>query len=110
MIILGSILICLGILVRFVAIKSLGSKFSIYLFSQEDVVTSGIYSKIRNPSYTGQMLILFGIAAINITVSFCYMVFIFYLSRACTEEQILSSNKNYIEYMKNTKRFIPYIM
>jgi len=108
--ILGGILIALGYVLRVMSAMKLGGQFSIYLVGQNSIVKTGIYSKIRHPSYAGSILIYCGLAMISIELAFIDLVFTFYLQRASLEESILASNPDYIEYMKKTKRFIPWIL
>ena len=104
------ILIAIGLLVRLIAIMTLKKSFSIYIQPRDIIVRCGIYSLIRHPSYTGTMMIVIGLAFIEIKICIVYLAYMMFLARSTYEEQILSSNPDYAEYMKTTKRFIPYIL
>ncbi len=115
---LGIIFMILGIIIRQWSIAVLGRFFSPKIGVQKDqkVVDNGPYKLIRHPAYTGFLLILTGIglawqswiAVIIILLGFG--VAIGY--RIHVEEKMLISvlGDDYIEYMKRTKRLIPYII
>ncbi|KAJ3486869.1 hypothetical protein NLI96_g3929 [Meripilus lineatus] len=60
----GTFLVSFGTLIRVVCYRQLGRHFTYELSIQEDhkLVTTGIYSIVRHPSYTGVLLFLFGTA------------------------------------------------
>ena len=110
MVAIGVMLVLAGFCVRIIAMRSLKGMFSLYLVPRSAIVTGGIYSKIRHPSYTGTMIVLVGLAMIDIRLCIAYHIFITFLMRAMQEEQIMSINPYYKGYMETTKRFIPYIL
>ena len=78
------------------------------------LVTTGIFKKIRNPTYSGLFLICAGSLLIFPTVSFLIWVIVFYLSiefQVRIEEEFLteSHGENYIRYLHITKRYIPFL-
>jgi protein-S-isoprenylcysteine O-methyltransferase Ste14 len=113
----GIFLIILGIFIRQWSIAELGSFFSVNVGTQkgQNVIKKGPYKLVRHPSYTGLLLILIGIglalqswwAVVIIILGFSFT----FGYRIHIEEKLLISelNGDYIEYMKNTKRLIPYI-
>jgi protein-S-isoprenylcysteine O-methyltransferase Ste14 len=105
--VIGLLLIFIGLLIRIIAMRTLKRCFSLQLNSQLNIITTGIYKYIRHPSYIGTLLIILGLSIIYIPLAVIYLAFIFFLSRAINEEQILSSNIDYIEYQKKTGMFIP---
>jgi protein-S-isoprenylcysteine O-methyltransferase Ste14 len=107
--IIAGILILAGYTLRVVAAMTLKEKFSIYLLCQDSIVKTGVYSKIRHPSYTGSIVLFCGIAILSIHAAFFYLVMMFYLQRASLEETILSANPDYAEYTRKTKRFVPWL-
>ncbi|KAJ5263373.1 Phospholipid methyltransferase [Penicillium angulare] len=54
-------LIFLGSAIRVTAYGGLGRSFTFHLAPPDDLVTSGIYSWIQHPSYTGLLLVLAGV-------------------------------------------------
>jgi protein-S-isoprenylcysteine O-methyltransferase Ste14 len=115
---LGIVLMLTGIAFRQWAIAILGRFFSGVIGVQEGhkVVESGPYRLIRHPSYTGALLIMVGIglamqswgAALIILLVFA----IAYGHRMIVEERVLVANLgySYSEYMKRTKRVIPFLI
>lgn len=115
---LGIIFMILGIIIRQWSIAVLGSFFSprIGVQKNQKVVDNGPYKLIRHPAYTGFLLILTGIglawqsgiAVIIILLGFGIAIGY----RIHVEEKMLISalGDDYIEYMKRTKRLIPYII
>ena len=104
-----SILIVIGLSIRIAAMVTLKKSFSIYLQPRDNIICHGIYSLIRHPSYTGTMMIVIGLAFIELKICVMYLAYMMFLARSTYEEQIMASNPKYVEYMKTTKRFIPFI-
>ena len=115
---LGISLMILGIIIRQWSIAVLGRFFSSTVGTQEGqkVVDKGPYKLIRHPAYTGYLLTLIGLglawlswgAVIAILiVNGCILTY-----RISVEEKVLITNLGnpYIEYMKKTKRIIPYVL
>ena len=81
---------------------------------KHELVTSGPYSRVRHPTYTGTLLVDFGTSLLflNITlvVGFLIRAAIAY-KRAVLEEELLSSEEGfgqaYRDYMLRTGRFLP---
>lgn len=106
-----------GIGVRQWAIAVLGRYFSgvIGVQKEQKVVESGPYRLIRHPSYTGVLIFYAGMglavqswaATLMGIALFC----IVYGYRMFVEEKVLISElgNSYVEYMKRTKRVIPYL-
>ncbi len=114
----GIFLMILGIIIRQWSIAELGRFFSVNVGTQkgQKVVKNGPYKLIRHPSYTGLLLTLIGI---GLALQSWGAVIILILVFGCTfgyrihiEEKLLISELNgeYIQYMKKTKRLIPYIL
>jgi protein-S-isoprenylcysteine O-methyltransferase Ste14 len=115
---LGIIVMILGIMLRQWSIAILGPYFSGTIGTQkgQKVVDKCPYRLVRHPSYTGILLILVGL---GLTLQSGGAVLLILLVFGCTfgyrihiEEKLLISNlgKKYIEYMKRTKRLIPYVL
>ena len=113
----GIFLMVIGILVRQWSIIVLGRFFTITVSVQKNqkVIDHGPYRYIRHPSYLGLFLIVIGIGLalhswggilvllVMNGVAFGYRMHI--------EEKVLISElgDDYIQYMKRTKRLIPFI-
>ncbi|HEX3075614.1 MAG TPA: isoprenylcysteine carboxylmethyltransferase family protein [Lachnospiraceae bacterium] len=78
------------------------------------LVTTGIYRFIRHPQYTGLLILSLGMiiewATLPLLIMFPIMV-VMYVRLAIREERdmITEFGEEYREYMKGTKRFIPFI-
>ncbi len=114
----GIFLMVIGILVRQWAILILGRFFTLTISVQENqnVIDYGPYRFIRHPSYLGLYLTAIGIGIAlgswgGILVIF--LLFGFAIGyRIHIEEKFLISKlgDDYIQYMKRTKRLIPFII
>jgi protein-S-isoprenylcysteine O-methyltransferase Ste14 len=114
----GIAVMLIGIVIRQWSIAILGRYFSGVIGTQEGqkVVESGPYQFIRHPSYTGAMLIEVGIglalqswgAVLVIAVIFAVV----YGHRMIVEEKVLVADlgDSYADYMKRTKRLIPFLV
>lgn len=114
---LGVMLVLSGVAFRWYAIHVLGKYFSVRLGVQpgQTVLKEGPYRWIRHPSYSGSLVTMLGLGLAFTNwlclVSVPLIVFVGYIYRANIEEQMLISalGNPYREYMRNTKRFIPFI-
>ncbi len=114
----GIALMLAGVIIRQWAIAVLGRYFSPVVGIQEGqtVVKTGPYRLVRHPSYTGALLIIGGIGlALQSWGAVLVLLVIFGLTygyRIHREEKVLVSElgDEYIQYMKTTKRIIPYII
>ena len=82
--------------------------------TKTDLVTNGLYSLIRNPTYVGLFLLNIGVWLIWPTWTiFLYnlLTFIFFeIQVRCEEDYLFTIHQdNYRIYFKQTKRYIPYI-
>jgi len=115
---LGIFLMLLGVVVRQWAIAVLGRFFSLNVQVVEDhqVVEKGPYRLIRHPSYTGILITFIGISlAVQSLGALLVLIAVFTVSfgyRIRVEEKTLLSElgDNYANYMKRTKRIIPYLI
>jgi protein-S-isoprenylcysteine O-methyltransferase Ste14 len=107
-----------GIAFRQWAIAVLGRYFSgvIGVQKEQKVVQTGPYRLIRHPSYTGHLLMMVGIGlAVQSWGAVLAVLLIFGLAyghRMLVEEKVLISEigNSYVEYMKRTKRVIPFLI
>ena len=107
-----------GVLVRQWAIAVLGRFFSLTVRVAEDhrVVVKGPYRLVRHPSYTGVLITFIGLAlAVQSSGALLVLLAVFSVSygyRMRVEERVLLSElgQDYAEYMKRTKRLIPFLI
>lgn len=115
---LGVALIYAGMALRVYAIVTLGAAFTTTLAvaPEQTVIDTGPYRHIRHPSYTGLLLILlgFGLSLTNwlsplIIVGLALPGFAY---RIRVEEHVLQEQlgQQYREYMRRTKRLIPFVL
>jgi protein-S-isoprenylcysteine O-methyltransferase len=115
--ILGVALIWAGILFRFWAVQELGSFFrsKVVIQQEHELIKTGPYKSIRNPSYTGTLVTLlgFGIGIGNwlSTIVLLATGFISFVRRIGIEDRALTERfgKHYEEYKKRTWALVPFI-
>ncbi|MET0305615.1 MAG: isoprenylcysteine carboxylmethyltransferase family protein [Solirubrobacterales bacterium] len=115
--IVGLLVMCSGVALRYWSILTLGRFFRFVVDVQDDhrVITSGPYRLVRHPAYTGLVLIQlgFGIATGNIlSAAICLAVpIIGLIPRIQHEEEALegSLGAEYRGYAAHTKRLIPLV-
>ena len=110
----GIVLYTLGGILRLYPVFVLGNRFSGLVAIQpgHTLVTSGIYSVIRHPSYLGMIINIIGFALIfrsqaGLLISLLFLIPL--IGRINSEEKMLSSEfgSEYDEYRKRTARLIP---
>ncbi len=80
------------------------------------LVTSGVYGYIRHPLYASLLYLAWGIYAkdprsvAGIMLAVIASTFLYLTARKEEEENIRIFGTEYKEYMKRTKRFIPYLL
>jgi protein-S-isoprenylcysteine O-methyltransferase Ste14 len=107
----------LGVALRWWAILTLGNSFTfdVAVRSTQTVVHAGPYRLVRHPSYSGMLLTLFGVgralANWSSVVSLLTFGLIGLLYRVWVEERALAEalDQPYVDYMRRTKRFIPFV-
>ena len=110
-------IIIIGMILRFVAIFQLGRYFTVDVTLRKDhqIIQSGIYKKLRHPSYSGMLLSFLGLAlSFNSWASFIIVflpVTCSVINRMNVEEKFLIQQfgEDYKNYMKKTFRLIPYV-
>ncbi|HLW00211.1 MAG TPA: isoprenylcysteine carboxylmethyltransferase family protein [Ktedonobacterales bacterium] len=113
----GIVVIVLGTVLRWWAIFTLGRYFTIDVAvrSTQSVVQSGPYRFVRHPSYTAILIMLLGVGlALANGASIVIMLvggLIGLLYRVRVEERALleALGQPYMDYMRTTKRFIPFM-
>jgi protein-S-isoprenylcysteine O-methyltransferase len=106
-----------GLVLRWWAIVTLGRFFTVDVVVEKDheVVQRGPFRWVRHPSYTGVLLAFLGWAMTlwNWVAMAVVLVpiFIAFLRRMKVEEDALSRalGERYVEYMKRTKRLVPFV-
>ena len=114
---LGSILIVIGMLIRFIAIRTLGKFFTVNLavHGNHRLIMTGLYKYIRHPSYTGSLLSFVGFGlSLNNWLSLIIIVvpiLVTFINRINIEEKLLLEQfgSEFEDYKKRTKRLIPMI-
>ncbi|GGC65263.1 methyltransferase family protein [Undibacterium terreum] len=114
---LGVCLFLLGLIVRWASIIHLGRFFTVdvAIAAGHTVVDTGPYRYIRHPSYTGLMLQFLGIGICsgNILALLTLMtpIFLVLRYRIYIEEAALSEGLGmaYADYMRKTRRLIPFV-
>lgn len=114
---IGLLVIIAGMILRFAAIIQLGRLFTVMVTIREGhhLKKDGIYKHLRHPSYSGSLLSFLGYGIslnnwLSLAVVFVPILFVF-VYRMNIEEKVLSAefNGEYTDYMKTTKRLIPWI-
>jgi protein-S-isoprenylcysteine O-methyltransferase Ste14 len=116
--VVGVLLIVLGSLLRRYCFRTLGEYFTgdVKASSDQPVITAGPYRWVRHPSYTAGMMMFIGIGlALGSWASFALLTIATiatYGYRVAVEERVLleTIGEPYGNYMKERKRFIPYIV
>ncbi|MBV8253735.1 MAG: isoprenylcysteine carboxylmethyltransferase family protein [Chitinophaga sp.] len=113
----GLVLVVLGVILRFAAIRSLGKFFTVTVTIREghQLKTDGFYKYLRHPSYSASLLSFLGYGlSYNNWYSVAVVVipvFIAFSYRISIEEKVLQGQfgDRYRAYMEHTKRLIPFI-
>jgi protein-S-isoprenylcysteine O-methyltransferase Ste14 len=109
------VLLAGGIALRWVAILTLGRFFTTDVTIQSDhrIVRSGLYRRVRHPSYSGALLAFLGMAiAFGNWLSFIAIlvpILAAFINRIRVEEASMvdALGEEYIEYRKTTRCLIP---
>lgn len=114
---LGEFLIIIGIVFRWIIIKSLGNFFTVDVSIRENhqIKKSGFYRLVRHPSYSFVLLTFLGLGLFlnnwfSLFIAFV-PVFSAFLYRIKVEEKALTGQFGceYLEYKRKTKKLIPFI-
>ena len=113
----GVVMIVTGVILRLVAIRTLGKFFTVNLAidNEHRLIDTGLYKYIRHPSYSGSLLSFLGLALyfnnwICLVVILIPLVSVF-IFRINIEERLLQQQPglHYDVYCKRTKRLIPFV-
>ena len=104
-----------GLLIRWTAIIQLGRFFTVNVAIADDhrLITTGLYRYVRHPSYTGSLLIFFGLGLC--LLNYCALAAVFlpicaaFLWRIRVEEQALRAafGVRYDDYARGTGSLLP---
>jgi protein-S-isoprenylcysteine O-methyltransferase Ste14 len=114
---IGVILWILGGIVRRIAIATLGRYFTgvIQIIPGHTVIKTGIYKYIRHPGYAGELLSFLAsslvLQSIILAVVWTFILLPIYYYRIRNEETMLLAviGEEYKTYMKEVKRFAPFV-
>jgi protein-S-isoprenylcysteine O-methyltransferase Ste14 len=112
---LGAVVCISGMLLRWIAIRTLGRFFTVTIQTQTEqkIIQYGVYSRVRHPSYSGAVLAIGGLAVFLGSwfslAAYVVLIAIVYERRMRHEEAALlqAFGPEYAEYCKKTKRMIP---
>ncbi|MGB6384539.1 MAG: isoprenylcysteine carboxylmethyltransferase family protein [Terriglobales bacterium] len=114
---LGILILLAGSFLRRYCFCTLGRYFTGNVKVQvgQPVIENGLYRLVRHPSYTGGVLMYLGTGlALTNWLSALILVgmgIVTYAYRVRVEEQVLATSlgQPYLEYMRRTKRFVPFV-
>jgi protein-S-isoprenylcysteine O-methyltransferase Ste14 len=112
----GLVIFHIGMFIRIHSVRTLKRQFSIYVAIQENhqLITNGIYSRIRHPIYLGALVSLAGFALIFPTLLGFLFVIVYSMllgHRMTQEERLMLKHFGsvYEEYISKSYRLIPHI-
>jgi protein-S-isoprenylcysteine O-methyltransferase Ste14 len=113
---IGLLVAISGLGLCYLAQQTMGNAWRVGIDSEHksNLVTHGIFRLIRNPTYSGLLIMCLGIVLILPTFSIVTWVLLFFLmiefQVRLEEEYLLELHKNeYRDYLTCTKRYIPFI-
>ena len=111
---IGSILVLVGVILRYAAKKQLRNNFtqSVQIVDNHRLIKDGIYSMVRHPAYVGTFFIILGaVFMYGNVVMFVLILLILPLGikRINYEESLLVKQfgEEYTEYKQHVNRFVP---
>jgi protein-S-isoprenylcysteine O-methyltransferase Ste14 len=113
---IGVVVFTIGGALRLYPVFVLGRRFSGLVAIQEGhtLVTTGIYSRVRNPSYLGLLINMLGWSLTfrsGVGIIICILTFAVLIVRMNSEEQLLHEHfgAEYDAYRARTARLIPWV-
>jgi protein-S-isoprenylcysteine O-methyltransferase Ste14 len=115
---IGIAMVVTGISFRAWAVRSLGKYFTATVQIKDDhrLVKTGPYHVVRHPSYTGAFLALIagGVILESLTgfiISCIAMIIAYYVRIGIEEKELIARFGNdYLDYRRETKMIIPYVL
>jgi protein-S-isoprenylcysteine O-methyltransferase Ste14 len=115
--IVGLALMLAGMALRWYSVQVLGASFTVDVATRpgQQVVQAGPYRWVRHPSYTGGLLTVVGVlvCCCNVaSLAALIVVIAGYMYRISIEERALTRELGsaYSDYMRRTKRLIPFLV
>ena len=115
--IFGLVLMLAGMALRWYSIRVLGASFTVDVATRpgQEVVESGPYRWVRHPSYTGALVTVLGILLCCLNLASLAAIVVAaagYAYRIRVEERALATDLGpaYRDYMRRTKRLIPFLI
>jgi protein-S-isoprenylcysteine O-methyltransferase Ste14 len=114
---LGLVILVTGSMLRRYCFRTLGRYFTgnVRVQADQPVIEEGLYHFVRHPSYTGGMMMYLG-TGLALTNWLSALILLgmgaaTYTYRVHVEERALGTSigKPYQDYMRRTKRFIPFV-
>ena len=113
----GLLLMISGALLRQHCFRMLGEQFTyrVHVSERGRIIKRGIYRWVRHPSYTGGMVFNLGLALAltnwrSTALVIIGMVVMYFYRVRVEERALLEVHKDaYSEYMRHTKRFVPFV-
>ncbi|KAF2133983.1 hypothetical protein P153DRAFT_381154 [Dothidotthia symphoricarpi CBS 119687] len=126
-----------GSYVRFQAYAQLGQDFTYRLAKPDGLVTGGIFTYVRHPSYTGLFAVLVALQSLLLrqrgliscfnpewmttdervayiipTIQFSVFILLFMVARVADEEKMMEEEfgQTWRDYCAKTKKFIPFVV
>jgi protein-S-isoprenylcysteine O-methyltransferase Ste14 len=114
---MGVVLFVAGLILRWWAIITLGRFFTVDVTIEKDheLVERGPFRMVRHPSYTGVLLAFVGVGLSYQNWAALLVILLpigaAFIRRMNVEEEALSRalGRRYTEYMKRTKRLVPFV-
>jgi len=113
----GLVLMVAGMARRWYSIRVLGTSFTCEVSTRpgQEIVQAGPYRWIRHPSYTGGLITVLGVLVCCVNwLSFVALAVVLagYANRIRIEERALARDlgATYRDYMRRTKRLIPFLV
>ena len=113
----GIVLMVVGLVLRWYSIRVLGSSFTSDVSTHQgrEEVEPGPYRWVRHPSYTGGLMTLLGVlvcCANVVSPAALVIAAVGYAYRIRVEERVLATDLGapYRDYMRRTKRLIPFVI
>lgn len=110
----GILLIFVGLVIRWVAILTIKKSFTVNVSVSEaqTIIRTGIYKRIRHPSYLGSLLSFLGLGMafgnwLTIVVIFLPIFWAFLYRIKIEESALRNAFPKYAKYIQETKRLIP---